>query len=78
MPDSLAFTAGGNWLATPAAGWQNALMKTVVLQEPGKLLVTETEPPAEAAEGEALVRVHRVVISGTEQHAKRASQPVLE
>ncbi len=78
MPNSLPYTAGGNWLATPAAGWQNAFMKTVVLQEPGKLLVTETEPPAEAAEGEALVRVHRVGICGTDLHAYRGRQPFLE
>lgn len=70
--------ASGIWLATPPAGWQNAFMKTIVLQEPGKLLVTETDPPAGNSQGEALVRVRSVGICGTDLHAYRGRQPFLE
>jgi 2-desacetyl-2-hydroxyethyl bacteriochlorophyllide A dehydrogenase len=44
-------------------------VKTIVLEEPGVLHLTETEPPDPPAAGEALVRVHRVGICGTDLHA---------
>lgn len=50
-------------------------MKTIVLQEPGQLRLTETEPPHEPPPGSALVRVHRVGICGTDWHAYHGRQP---
>lgn len=49
-------------------------MKTIVLSEPGKFAVVSTEAPRAQA-GEALVRVHRVGICGTDLHAYRGKQP---
>lgn len=53
-------------------------MKTIVLEEPGKLVVTETEPPAGIGEAETLVRVRSVGICGTDLHAYRGRQPFFE
>ena len=50
-------------------------MKTVILEKPGSLHLTETAPPAGPGAGEALVRVHRVGICGTDLHAFRGRQP---
>lgn len=50
-------------------------MQTITLEEPGKFSVTETKPPSGPAEGEALVRVRRVGICGTDLHAYRGRQP---
>jgi 2-desacetyl-2-hydroxyethyl bacteriochlorophyllide A dehydrogenase len=50
-------------------------MKTVILEKPGSLHLTETAPPTEAGPGEALVRVQRVGICGTDLHAFRGRQP---
>ena len=50
-------------------------MKTLVLDEPYSFRLTETEPPAEPGPGEALVRVQRVGICGTDLHAFRGDQP---
>ena len=50
-------------------------MKTVILEKPGSLHLTETAPPVEPGTGEALVRVHRVGICGTDLHAFRGRQP---
>ena len=50
-------------------------MKTVILEKPGSLNLTETAPPVEPGPGEALVRVHRVGICGTDLHAFRGRQP---
>jgi 2-desacetyl-2-hydroxyethyl bacteriochlorophyllide A dehydrogenase len=49
-------------------------MKTIVLDTPGAFRLTDTQPDAPAA-GEALVRVHRVGICGTDLHAYRGRQP---
>src|SRR5690349_11989367 len=50
-------------------------MKTLILQEPGRITVSDTaEMPAPAA-GEALVRVHRIGVCGTDLHAFRGRQP---
>lgn len=50
-------------------------MKTILLEEPGKLLLTATEPPGAPAPGEALVRVHRIGVCGTDIHAFGGKQP---
>jgi 2-desacetyl-2-hydroxyethyl bacteriochlorophyllide A dehydrogenase len=50
-------------------------VKTIVLQEPGKLVFSQTEGPAGPGEGQALVRVDRVGICGTDWHAYHGRQP---
>lgn len=50
-------------------------MKTIVLETPGQFQFTETTPPEKAEAGEALVRVRRVGICGTDLHAFRGRQP---
>jgi 2-desacetyl-2-hydroxyethyl bacteriochlorophyllide A dehydrogenase len=50
-------------------------MKTIVLETPGQFQLTETAPPERAEAGEALVRVRRVGICGTDLHAFRGRQP---
>lgn len=49
-------------------------MKTIVLEKAGLLRLTDTKPPEQPAPGEALVRVHRVGICGTDLHAFRGKQ----
>jgi 2-desacetyl-2-hydroxyethyl bacteriochlorophyllide A dehydrogenase len=53
-------------------------LKTIVLEEPGAFLFTETEKPGSPGLGEALVRVLRVGICGTDLHAFRGRQPFFE
>lgn len=50
-------------------------MKTVILNEPGRLSLLTTPQPRSAPRDEALVRVHRVGICGTDMHAYRGRQP---
>jgi 2-desacetyl-2-hydroxyethyl bacteriochlorophyllide A dehydrogenase len=50
-------------------------MKTITLEEPGRFTLTSTPEPPATAPGEALVRVHRVGICGTDLHAYRGRQP---
>jgi 2-desacetyl-2-hydroxyethyl bacteriochlorophyllide A dehydrogenase len=50
-------------------------MRTIVLQEPERFALTETDRPQTLASGEALVRVRRVGICGTDLHAYRGRQP---
>jgi 2-desacetyl-2-hydroxyethyl bacteriochlorophyllide A dehydrogenase len=50
-------------------------METVVLSKPGEFQLTETDAPKAPAPGEALVRVRRVGICGTDWHAYRGNQP---
>jgi 2-desacetyl-2-hydroxyethyl bacteriochlorophyllide A dehydrogenase len=50
-------------------------MKTLILNEPGHFSLTTTPQPQSVAAGEALVRVHRVGICGTDLHAYRGRQP---
>ena len=50
-------------------------MKTITLNEPGKLIFSQTPEPPAPAPGEALVRVHRVGVCGTDYHAYRGRQP---
>lgn len=53
-------------------------MKTVVLDKPFAFRLTETEPPGEPGPGEALVRVQRVGICGTDLHAYQGNQPFFD
>jgi 2-desacetyl-2-hydroxyethyl bacteriochlorophyllide A dehydrogenase len=50
-------------------------MKTIVLNEPGQFLLTETGPACPLRTGEALVRVRRIGICGTDLHAFKGEQP---
>ncbi len=50
-------------------------MKTVVLEEPGRFQLTDSSTPAQIGPDEALVRVCRVGICGTDLHAYRGDQP---
>jgi 2-desacetyl-2-hydroxyethyl bacteriochlorophyllide A dehydrogenase len=50
-------------------------MKTIVLEQPGLLRLTDTPPPDQPAVGEALVRIRRVGICGTDLHAFKGEQP---
>ena len=50
-------------------------MKAIVLSEPGRLRLTEVPPARPPAAREALVRVRRVGICGTDLHAFRGGQP---
>lgn len=44
-------------------------MKTIVLEQPGQLKLKEAPPPGPVGRGEALVRVRRVGVCGTDLHA---------
>ncbi len=50
-------------------------MQTLVLAEPGRFTLTDTALPGAPGPGEALVRVARVGICGTDLHAFRGRQP---
>jgi len=50
-------------------------MKTLVLEQPRVLRLTDTAPPEQPAVGEALVRVRRVGICGSDLHAYKGEQP---
>lgn len=50
-------------------------MQTLVLAEPGRFVLTDTAAPGAPGPGEALVRVARVGICGTDLHAFRGRQP---
>ena len=50
-------------------------MKTITLEKPGHFTCKETELPGKPFEGEALVRVRRVGICGTDIHAYCGDQP---
>ena len=53
-------------------------MKTLVLEKPGEFQLTETSPPQRVGDDEALVRVLRVGICGTDLHAFEGKQPFFE
>jgi 2-desacetyl-2-hydroxyethyl bacteriochlorophyllide A dehydrogenase len=53
-------------------------MKTIVLEHPGQFTLTDTPEPAGIAPGEALVRVRRVGICGTDLKAFEGKMPFLE
>lgn len=50
-------------------------MKTIILNEPGALALTEAPEPTAPGTGEALVRVHRIGFCGTDYHAFHGRQP---
>lgn len=50
-------------------------MRTVILNEPEHFILTDTPEPGDPAPGEALVRVHRIGVCGTDLHAYRGKQP---
>jgi 2-desacetyl-2-hydroxyethyl bacteriochlorophyllide A dehydrogenase len=50
-------------------------MKTITLTRPGELALSATPAPGDPAPGQALVRVHRVGICGTDIHAFHGRQP---
>jgi 2-desacetyl-2-hydroxyethyl bacteriochlorophyllide A dehydrogenase len=50
-------------------------MQTLILEEPGRFTLTETETPVRASDDEAIVRVRRVGICGTDLHAYQGRQP---
>ena len=50
-------------------------MQTIILAEPGRFELTDTEPPHQPPPGHALVRVHRIGVCGTDLHAFRGVQP---
>jgi 2-desacetyl-2-hydroxyethyl bacteriochlorophyllide A dehydrogenase len=50
-------------------------MQTIVLEEPGRFVLADTAEPEAPGPGEALVRVRRVGICGTDLHAYRGKQP---
>jgi len=50
-------------------------MQTIILNEPGRFSMTDTPAPPAPGPGEALVRVHRVGICGTDLHAFEGKQP---
>jgi len=54
---------------------EGQLMDTIRLEKPGSLVRTTTSAPRDAGAGEALVRVHRVGICGTDLHAFHGRQP---
>lgn len=49
-------------------------MKTIVCEEPNRLVMKETERPL-LREGEALVKIKRIGICGTDLHAYKGNQP---
>lgn len=51
-------------------------MKTLTLEEPGRLTLGDTpEPDAALAAGQALVKIHRIGVCGTDIHAFNGKQP---
>ncbi|RMF04194.1 MAG: alcohol dehydrogenase, partial [Chloroflexi bacterium] len=50
-------------------------MKTIVLETPTTFKLTDTPFPGEPGPGQALVRVRRVGICGTDLHAFEGKQP---
>jgi 2-desacetyl-2-hydroxyethyl bacteriochlorophyllide A dehydrogenase len=50
-------------------------MKTIILDKPGRLQLTQTEQPPTPRAGEALVRIRQVGVCGTDLHAFRGEQP---
>ena len=50
-------------------------MKTIRLEEPGRFALIDTQPPPALEDGQALVKIHRVGVCGTDLHAFRGRQP---
>jgi 2-desacetyl-2-hydroxyethyl bacteriochlorophyllide A dehydrogenase len=52
-------------------------MQQIALEQPGRFRADTVEPP-QAAPGEALVRVHRIGVCGTDLHAYTGNQPFFD
>lgn len=50
-------------------------MKTILLNEPGQLRLVDDSSPTDISPDEALVRVHRIGVCGTDLHAFKGEQP---
>ena len=50
-------------------------MQTLILNQPGELIATDTPPPSAPGPGEARVRVHCSGVCGTDLHAFAGNQP---
>ena len=50
-------------------------MKTIILREPGQFVYAETDPEQNLQPHEALLKVHRIGICGTDYHAYQGNQP---
>ncbi len=50
-------------------------MKTIVLEKPGDFRLTERPDPGSPPPGEALIRIRRVGVCGSDIHAYRGNQP---
>ncbi len=53
-------------------------MKTVILEKPGRFVLTDTDSPTAPGPGEVLTKVRRIGICGTDIHAFRGDQPFFE
>ncbi len=53
-------------------------MPTIVLEEPGRFVLEDTPEPTPPGPGEALVRIRRVGICGTDLHAFEGTQPFFD
>ena len=53
-------------------------MKTITLEQPFQFVLSDTPEPGRPGPGEALVRVHRIGICGTDLHGYRGKQPFFE
>jgi|SRR5579871_318460 len=50
-------------------------MRTIILEQPGKFIITDTPQPSAPGAGEVLVRVLTVGVCGTDLHAFEGTQP---
>src|SRR5262249_50755350 len=55
--------------------WRSTNMKQIVLEQPGQFKCGEAVDPANPGPGEALVKIKRIGICGTDLHAYRGKQP---
>jgi len=53
-------------------------MQQIVLKQPGEFFAHDVPQPASPAAGEALIRVHRIGVCGTDLHAFTGKQPFFE
>lgn len=53
-------------------------MQTLILEKPGEFSTGQRPQPGRPGPGEALVRVHRIGVCGTDLHAYRGKQPFFE
>src|SRR5438874_1732005 len=54
---------------------RSAAMRTIVLDQPRRLSLVDRPGPRGPGRNEALVRVHRIGICGTDLHAYQGNQP---